>query len=79
MDISSIALQGLEQAQLQLQSAASQLSSATTASSAGSPADTVDLSVAAVSMISAKEQSSTSVDAMKIADEVQKTLLSLLA
>ncbi len=78
MNISSIALQGLEQAQAKLQTAVSQLSSVSSPASGGADADIVDLSVAAVAMVSAKDQSSANVNVTKVADDMQKNLLSVL-
>lgn len=78
VDISAIALQGLEQAESQFALAASQLSSAGIAPSAGA-GDTVDLSEAAVALISAKDDYASNVATMKIADDMVRETISLLA
>lgn len=78
MDVSSIALQGLELAQLQLEKSASRLASAGTSSPSGAPVDTVDLSQEAVAMLSAKNQFSANINVLKIADDMQKSAINLL-
>jgi hypothetical protein len=72
MDVSAIALQGLERAQGQVDSAARRI--------AAQPADdAVGLSEEAVALMSSKNQFTANVKVMKIADRIQKTTLSLLA
>ena len=73
MDVSSIALQGLQRAQNQLQN------TAVNVASLGSPgSDTVDLSQAAVALISAKTQFAANIGVLKIAGDMQKNLLNVL-
>ena len=73
MDVSSIALQGLHRAQNQLQN------TAVNVASLGSPgSDTVDLSQAAVALISAKTQFAANIGVLKIAGDMQKNLLNVL-
>lgn len=77
MDVSSIALQGLQQAQTQLETTAQQLSTAGSSSN-GAPMDTADLSDAAISLMSAKNQFAANLNLMKIADQMQKHVIDLL-
>ncbi len=74
MDVSSIALGGLQQAQGQVEKAASRISAA----GSGSPADTVDLSQNMVALLSAKSEFSANLNVLKVADEMQKSLVSVL-
>ena len=78
MDIAAIALQGLEQAESQFAHAASQLASAGIPPNGGA-GDTVDLSEAAVALISAKDDYASNVATMKIADEMVRETINLLA
>jgi hypothetical protein len=73
MDVSSIALQGLQQAQVQLESAAQRVAGAGSATS-----DTADLSREAVSILSAKNDFAANINVMKVADDMQKSLINLL-
>jgi len=79
MDISSIALQGLDRAQSQFESAALRLSAAGTGSPDGVPADTADLSDAAVALLSAKNAFSINIQTLKIAEKIQSHALDILA
>ena len=79
MDISSIALQGLHQADAQLESAASEIASFGTSSPAGANLDTVDLSAAVVALLSAKNLYAANLGSVKAADDVQKTAIDLMA
>jgi hypothetical protein len=79
MDISAIALQGLQQAQVQLESSAVRLASTGVASPEGMPVDTVSLSEAAVSLLAAKNSFSANIGVLKIANELQKNIVNLLA
>jgi hypothetical protein len=78
VDISAIALQGLEQAQVQLQTAATRLASAGL-SSDGYNLDSVDLSAGIVALMSAKNNFSVNASLLKTADEIQKTAINLMA
>jgi flagellar hook protein FlgE len=71
MDVSSIALQGMQQAQLQLENSARRVASANS--------DTVDLSQEMVSLLTAKNQFAANSNVVKIADEMQKSVINLLA
>ena len=79
MDISAIALAGMQQAQSQFDQAASNLASIGSGSPSGTPIDTVDLSAKAVSLLSAKNVYALNVDVMKIANEMQSHAIDLLA
>ncbi len=79
MDLSTIALQGLQQADAQLESAASKIASFGTNSPAGANLDIVDLSAAVVALVSAKNQYSANLSTLKVADEIQKTSIDLRA
>lgn len=79
MEISRIALQSLNQAQGRFEQAAGQVASIGGNSSDGNPADSVDLSQAAVSLLSAKNDFATSLKLLKVADEMQGQVIDLLA
>ena len=78
MDLSSIALRGVEQAQVQLDAAATSLASAG-ASPNGANLDTADLASGVVALNSAQVLLQLSLSTLKTADQVQKTALNLLA
>ena len=75
MDISSIALQGLQQADVQLQTAASAIANAP----AQGGVDVVNLSQEMVALMSAKELYVANLDTLKTADQMQKTLIDITA
>lgn len=79
MDLSAIALQGLDQASVQLDSAATSLVGALSASPAGANLDTVDLSAAAVALQSSKAQYSAQLGTLNVADHIQKSTIDLMA
>jgi hypothetical protein len=79
MDISAIALQGLQQADAQLEKAATRIASAGTDSTDGASLDVVDLTVEMVALLSSKNAFSANLSSLKAADDVQKTALDLLA
>jgi flagellar hook protein FlgE len=79
MDLSAIALQGLEQGQVQLEKAAIKLAGAGAASADGTSLDTVDLSAEIVALISAQTQFSASLSILKTAGEIQKNTLDVTA
>ena len=78
MDISAIALQGLEQANVQLDNAAVNLANAAALSRDGSNVDVVDISAEMVGLLSAKNQFSVAAATMKVANEVQKSAVDLI-
>lgn len=78
VDISAIALQGLEQAQTQFGQAAQNLASIGSASPDGADVDTVSLSAQTVSLLSAKNAFELNVSVMKIANEMEARTVDLL-
>jgi flagellin-like hook-associated protein FlgL len=80
MDISAIALQGLDQASSQLDAASSSLvqASANSASAKGN-IDTVDLATQVVALTSAQVQFQLNLSALKTADQIQQNILNVLA
>jgi hypothetical protein len=79
MDLSAIALQGLQQAEAQLEKAATRIASVGAASPEGANLDTVVLSTEMVALMSARNQSSFSLSVLKTANEIQKNVLDLVA
>ena len=79
MDVSSIALQGLEQASAQVDGAASQIASAGSFSDGAVPTDIVSLSEEMVALMSAKTAFSANVDVVKTAEQLQQSVLNLMA
>ena len=77
MQAISAALQGLQQAENQLNQTASVL--ARSPLSAAAPQDQVSLSDSVVSLLQAKTSFNANLDTIKVADEMQKSLLSVLA
>jgi len=77
MDLSAIALQGLDQAQVQLQNAASKLAGADSPDGAG--LDTVDLSTEIVALMSAQNQYAANLSTLKTADQLQQSSLDVIA
>ena len=71
MEISSIALGGLEQASARFDKAASQLSNAASPQSG----DSVDLSTAAVELLTARNQFSANLKTVRVADDMEQALL----
>ena len=79
MDLSAIALQGLQQADAQLETAAARIASSGTSSPDGANLDSVDLSAEMVALISAKDQFSANLSTLKTSDEIQKNLIDMMA
>jgi hypothetical protein len=85
MDISSVALSGLQQAQTSFDGAASRVATAGQTTVSGETVDTradidvVDFSTAAVSMLSAKNDVSIGIAVLKKANEIQRQALDLFA
>ena len=78
MDISSFALQELDQANTQLDAAAAQIAAAsTTANNSG--VDIVNLSEDMVALMTAQNSFEANLATLKTADEVQKSLVDLTA
>jgi flagellar hook protein FlgE len=79
MDLSAIALQGLEQSQAQLENAATRLAGAGAGSPDGAGVDIVDLSAEIVALMSAKTQFSANLSTLKTANQIQKSALDVMA
>jgi flagellar hook protein FlgE len=79
MDISAIALQGLDQASAQLEAAAAGIASAGTASPNGANLDTLSLSEEVVALMSAKTMYSANLSTLNTADQIQKSTIDLIA
>jgi hypothetical protein len=75
MDISAIALQGVEGAQSQFDRAASRFSPAASPASG----DLTDLSQPAVDLLSAKDNFEANLKLLKVGDEMERTAIDLLA
>lgn len=79
MDVSSIALQGLAQADAQLETAAARIADAGANSPDGATLDVVDLSAEMVALMSARNLFDTNLATLKTADQMQKSLVNLKA
>jgi len=79
MDLSAIALQGLDQAEVQLEAAATRLASTGAPSPDGANLDTVDISAEMVALLSAKNLFSVNLATLKVANEVQKNAIDVMA
>jgi flagellar hook protein FlgE len=77
MDPSAIALQGLQQAEVQAETAAAAIAGA--ASSNGRNPDVVDLSKEMLALISAQASFAANVATLQTIDQIQKTLLDVTA
>lgn len=77
MDPSSIALQGLQQAEVQLSDAAAR--QATAGSPNGANLDVVDLSPEMVALMSVQTLFSVNIATLKTADQMQKILIDVTA
>jgi hypothetical protein len=79
MEISAIALQGLNQAQTQVEQAGQRLASVGSNTGDAPPVDTATLSEAAVSLLSAKNAFATDIKVLKVANEMQSQAIDLIA
>ena len=79
MDVSSIALQGLEQASAQLDAAASRVASAGSASDGTAVVDIVSLSEEMVALMSAKTAFAANAAVLKTAEQTQQSVLNVMA
>jgi hypothetical protein len=79
MDLSAIALQGLQQADAQLEQAATRIASLGASSPDGATLDIADLSAQMVALTAAKDQSAVNLSALSTAAETQKNLIDVLA
>jgi hypothetical protein len=79
MDVFSIALRGLDQAQMTFDHAARNLVPAGGAAPGNSPTDSVNLSDAALSLISARIDVETNLQTLKVAGGMDRQAIDLLA
>jgi len=79
MDLSAIALQGLQQAEINLDKAATRIASFGADSGDGANVDTVDLSAEMVALMSAKNEFSVNLKTLETANEVQQSLIDVIA
>jgi flagellar hook protein FlgE len=79
MDPSAIALQGLQQAEVQVETAASAVAGAGAASANGSNPDVVDISAEMLALISAQAQVAVNAESLATVEEVEQTLLNVTA
>ncbi len=79
MDISGMVLQGLQQAQTQLEHAAVRIAGAGASSVEGAPLDTVDLSAEVIALMSARTDFSLNAESFRTQQQMQKTAIDLLA
>ncbi len=79
MDLSAIALQGIQQASAQIEGAAAQIASLGSQSPDGASLDVVDLSAEVIALLSAKNLAAVNISTFKVSGEVQKALLNVLA
>jgi hypothetical protein len=79
MDLSAIALQGLQQASTQLEQAATRIASFGASSADGASLDTVDLSAEMVAMLAPQEQASVNLQTLKTAGEVTHSMIDVMA
>jgi flagellar hook protein FlgE len=77
MDPSAIALQGLQQAEVRLETTTARIASA--GASDGSNVDVVDLSAEMVALMSAQNSFDANLASLKTADQLQKSLVDLKA
>jgi flagellar basal body rod protein FlgC len=78
MDLSAIALEGLQQANTQLEKLRPESPRLAQPSSDGVNVDTVNLSVKMVALMSARNQTSVNLSILKTANEIQKNLIDLM-
>ena len=79
MDISSIALQGLQQADVQLNGTSAKIASLGATSPNGANLDVADLSAEMVALMSAQSAFEVNLTTLKTVDEMRKSLLDLKA
>ena len=77
MDPSAIALQGLQQAEYQLDAAAAGIAGAAARPANGNNADVVDLSAEMVALATAQNQYDANLATLKTADQVEQNLVNL--
>jgi hypothetical protein len=77
MDPSAIALQGLQQADAQLEAAATKIANAGATSPDGIPLDTVDLRVEMVALMAAQNLFEANIATIKTTDQMRKALIDI--
>ena len=77
MDPSTIALQGLQEADAQLETAASRIANAGATSPDGAPVDTVNLSAEMVALMAAQNLFEANLATIKTTDQMQKALIDI--
>lgn len=77
MDPSAIALQGLQQADAQLETAAAKIASAGATSPDGTPLDVVDLSADLVALMTAQHLFEANLPTLKTDNQMQKALIDI--
>lgn len=77
MDVSAIAVQGLQQADAQLETAAAKIANASAASPDGAPLDVVDLSAEMVVLMSAQNLFEANLATIKTNDQMQNALVDI--
>lgn len=79
MEISAIALQGLNQAQAQVEQAGGRLASVGANFGDGTPVDSADLTDATVALLAGKNAFAADIQLLKVADQMQSQAINLLA
>ena len=79
MNITAIALLGLQEAQNQMDRSASRVASASAISGDAINSDTVDISQEAISMMSAKTLFSANLSSLETAGQMQQSILDMMA
>jgi hypothetical protein len=79
MELSGIALRGLDRAQSRFERAAERLTATGADSPDGAPADTVDLSAATVGLLAARAEFAAQIQLLKVADEMERRAFDVLA
>jgi len=79
MDISAIALEGLQQAETQLNDAAGNIATYPATVPNNANLDTVDLSTELVALMPAQTQFAANVDVLKTANQIQQNTIDLTA
>jgi hypothetical protein len=79
VELSAIALSGLDRASAAFDQSARAIATAGTAAPESAPVDTVDLATAVVGMVQAREDFGANIQALRTADEMQRQVLDILA
>jgi hypothetical protein len=79
MDLSYIALQGVQQAETQLEAAATRIATFGAAPSDSAALDTIDLSAEMVALLSAKQLASVNLQILRTESAINKNLIDVMA